>query len=156
MCCCLRFVDVVHRYHGYLFSWAIIYTFWYHPTDGTRGHLVGFFYLFLLLVQSAVTFTPVHVRRGWTLLLELLVLPTVCSWRWSNRTDSGPCSALALLRSSYSRRCMAWAGACASAPSSVWHEVLRIPVLDYGVVLLLYGVFLVVNRVVGGKETSVS
>ncbi len=29
-------------YHGYYFAWAIIYTFWYHPTVSTSGHLIGF------------------------------------------------------------------------------------------------------------------
>ena len=39
-------VDVVltslaRKYHGYLFSWATIYTFWYHPCEGSSGHLAG-------------------------------------------------------------------------------------------------------------------
>jgi hypothetical protein len=65
--------DVVRRYHGYLFSWAVIYTFWYHPMEGTSGHLIGFFYVFLLLLQSSLVFTTAHTNRWWTLSLELLV-----------------------------------------------------------------------------------
>ena len=38
----------LRQYHGYYFSWAIIYTFWYHPIELTPGHLLGFFYMFLL------------------------------------------------------------------------------------------------------------
>ncbi|WP_211288648.1 hypothetical protein [Actinophytocola xinjiangensis] len=65
--------DVLRRYHGYLFSWAVIYTFWYHPMEGTSGHLIGFFYVFLLLLQSGLVFTTAHTNRWWTLSLELLV-----------------------------------------------------------------------------------
>jgi hypothetical protein len=65
--------DVVRRYHGYLFSWAVIYTFWYHPMEATSGHLIGFFYIFLLLLQSSLMFTTAHTHRWWTVSLELLV-----------------------------------------------------------------------------------
>ena len=37
----LRFGDVymklIRKYHGYAFSWAAIYTFWYHPMESTIG-----------------------------------------------------------------------------------------------------------------------
>ncbi|MEV1119336.1 hypothetical protein AB0I91_30150 [Actinosynnema sp. NPDC049800] len=66
-------VDFVRRYHGYLFSWAAIYTFWYHPMESTSGHLIGFFYMFLLLFQSSLMFTAAHTNRWWTLTLELMV-----------------------------------------------------------------------------------
>lgn len=51
-----RFLDIVRRYHGYLFSWALIYTFWYHPMKNTFGHLASFFYMFALLSQSVLLF----------------------------------------------------------------------------------------------------
>ncbi|MFB9907715.1 hypothetical protein [Allokutzneria oryzae] len=66
-------VRFVRRYHGYLFSWAAIYTFWYHPMETTSGHLIGFFYMFLLLVQGSLFLTTAHTNRWWTLALELLV-----------------------------------------------------------------------------------
>lgn len=66
-------VGFARRYHGYLFSWAAIYTFWYHPMESTSGHLIGFFYMFLLLAQSSLMFTTAHTNRWWTLTLELLV-----------------------------------------------------------------------------------
>ncbi|MBB3094229.1 hypothetical protein FHR83_001881 [Actinoplanes campanulatus] len=65
--------DFVRRYHGFLFSWAIIYTFWYHPMVTTSGHLIGFFYMFLLLIQSSLMFTTAHTNRWWTVSLELMV-----------------------------------------------------------------------------------
>jgi len=64
----------VRRYHGYIFVWAIIYTFWYHPIEGTSGHLLGLLYTFLLLVQGSLLFTRAHLNRWWTVTLEVFVL----------------------------------------------------------------------------------
>src|SRR5262249_39192269 len=69
--CILQFA---RKYHGYYFSWAIIYTFWYHPMENTAGHLIGFFYMFLLLLQSSLFFTGVHINKYWTFTQEILVL----------------------------------------------------------------------------------
>ncbi|MER7083217.1 hypothetical protein [Saccharopolyspora kobensis] len=62
------------KYHGYLFSWAAVYTFWYHPMESTSGHLIGFAYMFLLLLQGSLFYTRTHTSRWWTLALELLVV----------------------------------------------------------------------------------
>jgi hypothetical protein len=62
------------RYHGYIFAWGIIYTFWYHPAVATPGHLLGFLYTALLMVQGSLMFTRAHVNRWWTAALELTVL----------------------------------------------------------------------------------
>lgn len=64
--------DAVRRYHGYYFSWAIIYTFWYHPIEMTPGHLAGFAYMALLFLQSSLFFTRYHVNRWWTMSLEVI------------------------------------------------------------------------------------
>ncbi len=64
--------DAVRRYHGYYFSWAIIYVFWYHPIELTSGHLAGFAYMFLLLLQGSLFFTRFHTNRWWTMSLEVL------------------------------------------------------------------------------------
>jgi hypothetical protein len=64
--------DVVRRYHGFYFSWAIVYTFWYHPVETTPGHLAGYAYMSLLLLQSSLFFTRYHVNRWWTMFLEIL------------------------------------------------------------------------------------
>ena len=64
--------DTLRRYHGYYISWAIIYTFWYHPVETTAGHLAGFAYMFLLLLQSSLFFTRFHVNRVWTMILETI------------------------------------------------------------------------------------
>ena len=69
-----RLTEVARRYHGYYFAWAIVYTFWYHPMEATSGHLIGFLYLFLLMVQGSLFLTRAHVNRWWTLVLEVAVL----------------------------------------------------------------------------------
>jgi len=67
-------IRAAKKYHGYYFSWAIIYTFWYHPTEATWGHLMGFSYIFLLLVQGSLFFTRFHLNRIWTFVLEVWVV----------------------------------------------------------------------------------
>jgi hypothetical protein len=66
-------VDFARRYHGYVFAWAIVYTFWYHPTEGSLGHLIGFAYTFLLLLQGSLFLTRIHVNKWWMLTQELTV-----------------------------------------------------------------------------------
>ncbi|GIH11513.1 hypothetical protein Rhe02_95800 [Rhizocola hellebori] len=62
------------KYHGYYFAWAAVYTFWYHPMETTTGHLVGFLYMFLILVQGSLFLTRAHTNRWWTVTLEVMVL----------------------------------------------------------------------------------
>jgi hypothetical protein len=69
-----RAVSFVRKYHGFIFSWGIIYTFWYHPMEATQGHLLGFFYTFLLMLQGSLFFTRIHLNRWWSLSMETLVL----------------------------------------------------------------------------------
>ena len=64
--------DNLKRYHGYYFSWAIIYTFWYHPIETTIGHLAGTFYTIMLMLQGSLFFTRSHTNRWWTVSLEAL------------------------------------------------------------------------------------
>lgn len=67
-------VDFFRHNHAYIFAWAIVYTFWFHPMVNTPGHLVGFFYIFLLLLQGSLFYTKMHLNRWWTVALELIVL----------------------------------------------------------------------------------
>jgi hypothetical protein len=69
-----RLKQAAVRYHGYFFAWATVYTFWYHPMERTPGHLVGFLYMFLLLLQGSLFFTRAHRNRWWKLTLEVSVL----------------------------------------------------------------------------------
>lgn len=64
----------LRQYHGYYFAWAIIYTFWYHPMEFTSGHLLGFFYMFLLMLQGSLFYTRAHINPWWMVVQELFVL----------------------------------------------------------------------------------
>lgn len=67
-------VQTVRRYHGYYFSWAIVYTFWFHPIETNLGHMLGNAYILMLLLQGSLFFTRSHTNRYWTLALETMVL----------------------------------------------------------------------------------
>jgi hypothetical protein len=69
-----QIIRFARKYHGYFFAWATIYTFWYHPMEPTSGHLIGFFYMFLLLLQGSLFFTRIHTNRWWTVSQEVIVL----------------------------------------------------------------------------------
>lgn len=62
------------KYHGYFFSWAVVYTFWYHPLEATQGHLIGVFYTFVLMVQGSLFFTRIHTNKWWMVFQEGMVL----------------------------------------------------------------------------------
>lgn len=44
-------IEYVRKYHGYAFSWAVIFTFWYHPMENTYGHALGFCHTYLVMIQ---------------------------------------------------------------------------------------------------------
>jgi hypothetical protein len=66
----LRFVN---KWHGLYISWALVYTFWFHPAEGSIGLVAGFFYMFLLLTQLSFANTAVHYSLAWVTLLEFTV-----------------------------------------------------------------------------------
>lgn len=66
--------QVARKYHGYIFAWAVVYTFWYHPMENTIGHLLGFLYTFFLMLQGSLMFTRAHLNKYWTVVLEVMVL----------------------------------------------------------------------------------
>jgi uncharacterized membrane protein YhdT len=155
-----QFMQIVRRYHGYLFSWAIIYTFWYHPTEGTVGHLAGFFYMFMLLVQSILIFNRAHLNKIWTFFLEAFVLIHGTIVAVFQGTGLWPMfafgfGAMIVLTQMYGLSLNTWAKRLVGASfitltvvtyaamgrlASI-HEILRIPLLDYMVIFLLYGLF---------------
>ena len=63
----------VAKVHGYYIAWAVIFTFWFHPMEGTLGHLVGFFYLFMLMTQISLAKTSWHTNIKWLTFLEVFV-----------------------------------------------------------------------------------
>ncbi len=67
-------MQLVRKYHGYAISWAVIYTFWYHPTENTIGHIFGFIYTSLLMLQGTFFYTQLHTNFYWRMVLELFVI----------------------------------------------------------------------------------
>ncbi len=70
-----EFYHWMKEYHGYAFSFAVIYTFWFHPMVPTWGHLGGFISVFLVMAQGSLFFTKMHLNKYWKLLVEIMVLP---------------------------------------------------------------------------------
>jgi hypothetical protein len=56
--------------HMYIFSWALVYTFWYHPMATDPQLLSGFFYMFLLFTQMSLAYTRIHLDQRWIVTLE--------------------------------------------------------------------------------------
>jgi hypothetical protein len=63
----------LRRNHPYIFSWAIVYTFWFHPMASDPQLLSGFFYMFLLFSQMSLAFIRVHLDKRWIITLESFV-----------------------------------------------------------------------------------
>lgn len=150
-------IRAARTYHGYVFAWAAVYTFWYHPMEATSGHLIGFLYMFLLLVQGSLFFTRIHTNRYWTFALEFMVLihGTLVAWMQRGAVGFWPMFffgflAVFLITQLYGLglprwgRWLAWGG---SAAFAVWvyswrgwvqaNEIVRIPVIEYLSALVL-------------------
>jgi len=159
------FLQIARKYHGYFFTWATIYTFWYHPTEGTWGHLAGFFYMFMLFVQSSLIFNRAHLNRWWTFLLEVFVVlhGTVVAVLQGNGLwpmFAFGFGAMIILTQMYGLGLNTWtkrglaigfivlavAYYTLSGDIARINEVIRIPIIDYAVIFLLYGVYLLIHR----------
>ena len=69
----VQVVGFFRRVHMYVFAWALVYTFWFHPMASDPQLVSGFFYMFLLFTQTALAWTPIHLDRRWIVLLESYV-----------------------------------------------------------------------------------
>jgi len=158
------FVAIVRRYHGYVFSWAVVYTFWYHPMEPRPAHLAGLYHTLLLLIQSSLLFNKAHLDRRWGAALELMVLPHSLVTALMNRNGLAPMFAFGFMGTALaaqanglglSRRARAVLGATWLAGAvAVYarrgrlrhlHEVAHVAALEYGVVAVLYGLFLLLR-----------
>ncbi len=63
----------VRKYHGFYVSWALVYTFWFHPMEGDLPILLGFFYMFLLFIQMSMFNTRLHFSVPWITTNEVFV-----------------------------------------------------------------------------------
>jgi hypothetical protein len=158
-------VDFARKYHGYFFAWATVYTFWYHPMVFSSGHIVGFFYMFLLLLQGSLFLTRIHVNRWWTLFQEVLVLihGTIVAIMQGNQI--WPMFAFGfggvfVITQMHGLRLKNWvkymilfiyiAAAGVVYSQRGWaqlNEILRIPLIDYLAVFILAGLLWLVMRV---------
>ncbi|TFG60193.1 MAG: hypothetical protein E4H36_12480 [Spirochaetales bacterium] len=68
-----KYAGFIRGFHGYYISWALVYTFWFHPMEGNYGLLIGFAYMFLLFIQMSMFNTRYHVSVPWITLLEVFV-----------------------------------------------------------------------------------
>jgi hypothetical protein len=167
--------DFVRKYHGYVFSWAIVYTFWYHPMVSTSGHLIGFFYMFMLMLQGSLFYTRLHVNRWWTALQEVFVLfhGTLVAVMQGNGLwpmfffGFAGIFVLTQMHGLRLKRWLRWAllglyvgGALLVYGQVGWgrlNEIVRIPVIEYLAVLLLAGLIslgLWIARLVRGEQQA--
>jgi hypothetical protein len=151
-----RVISFARKYHGYVFSWAAVYTFWYHPMVNSSGHLIGFFYMFLLLLQGSLFLTRVHVNRWWTLTQEFVVLVHGTLVAVQQGNGIWPMflfgfAGIFILTQMHGLRLPAWAkwtflaiyaGGIVVVYNTNWpqiNEVIRIPVIEYLAVAVLAG-----------------
>ena len=152
-------MQIARKYHGYYFAWAVIYTFWYHPMEGLSGHLWGFFYTLLLMLQASLMYTRAHTNRYWTFALEFLVLAHGTMVAVMQAKGMWPMfffgfagifivtqmHGLGLSRWIRTLFGLAYLGFAlyvyAQRDLASIHEIIRIPVIDYLVVFILAGLF---------------
>jgi len=152
-----RVLSFAKKYHGYLFAWAIVYTFWFHPMVGTPGHLMGFFYTFLLMLQGSLFLTRIHVNKWWMLTQEVTVLfhgvmvaifQGADLWRMFAFGFGGmfvvtQMHGLNLSRLTRWLITLGYAAAVITAYHTDWsrlNEIIRIPVIEYLVAFLMAGI----------------
>jgi hypothetical protein len=159
-------IDFARKYHGYYFAWATVYTFWYHPMETTIGHLAGFVYMFLLLLQGSLFFTRIHTNKWWTLFNEFTVLihgTLVALYQGNNMASMffygfagmfivTQMHGLSLPRWGKVGIYLLYAGSALAVYSTrgvakTW-ELVGIPLIEYGAVFVLTLVFWLILRVV--------
>ena len=162
-----RIRPILLRYHGYYFAWAVTFTYWYHPMETTLGHVVGFMYTFLLLIQGAFIFTRVHSNKYWTFALEGSVLVHGVIVAFVAGQEILPMFLFGFLflivmtqmHGLGLSRSLRWAIGLASVfmvlivySSRGWgnlNEVLRIPIIDYILVFAFAGLLLLGQKLFG-------
>jgi hypothetical protein len=158
-------IRFARKYHGYFFGWATVYTFWFHPAVSTSGHLVGFLYMFLLLLQGSLFFTRIHTNRWWTFFLEAIVLihGTLVAVMQGNNIwpmfafGFGGVLVITQMHGLNLPKWIRWGLLTAYAGSVLYiyssrgwaqlNEIIRIPIIDYIAVLVLAGIFWIGLRI---------
>jgi len=161
---------ILIRYHGYYFSWAVTFTYWYHPMETTYGHIIGFLYTFLLFIQASFVFTRVHSNRFWTFFLEISVLihgvivAVIAGQEFWAMFAFGFLFLVVVtqMHGLGLSRTWKWIIASASIATTMFvysergwekiNEIFRIPIIDYALVFLFGGVLILSKRIF--RETS--
>jgi len=167
-------IRFARKYHGYFFAWATVYTFWYHPTIASSGHLIGFFYMFLLLLQGSLFFTRIHVNRWWTFVQEATVLVHGALVAVMQGGKMWPMFAfgfggILVITQMYGLKLKKWLrwtilGTYIGLALVVYsgrglvniHQITWIPLVDYLLVLVLSGIFWLILRLRRRSEISAS
>ena len=155
------FTDGLRKYHGFFFSFAVIYTFWFHPMIPTWGHLIGFMHVVLVMTQGSLMFLRVHLNKRWMFLLEILVLPHAFQVALNQRNDIWPMfffgfAAIFLITQMHGLGLKRWVrqafyGSFLLLTLYVYlvmrepyqvNEVIRIPLIEYIVLFAMYGIYL--------------
>jgi hypothetical protein len=167
-----EFVRIMRRYHGYFFAFAAVYTFWFHPMEATWGHLIGFFYMFLLLLQSSLIYNRAHVNRWWTFTLEVMVLPHGAIVAWIQGKGMWPMflfgfAGILLITQLHGLPVGRWTKravylAFLGSVLAVYgltdrgfgrlDEIIRIPVIDYLLIAVMYLIFLLIFWTIRGLQ----
>ncbi len=160
------FTDGLRKYHGYFFSFAVIYTFWFHPMIPTWGHLIGFIHVILVMTQGSLMFMRVHLNKRWMFLLEILVLPHAFQVALNQGNDLWPMfffgfAAIFLVTQMHGLRLKPWVrrlfyGSFLLVMLYVYfvlrepyqiNEVIRIPLIEYLVLFIMYWIYLLGARI---------
>lgn len=160
------------RYHGYVFSWAILYTFWYHPMYPSLSHLSGFLYTLFIMLQGSLFFTRVHTNRYWMFVQEFSVLVHGSIVAWSQGPNVWPMflfgfAGLFIFTQMHGlglSRLSRWGFAGIYVGGIVWvyrergldrlGEIARIPVAEYILVVILaviLAIGLLLTNLVAGR-----
>lgn len=173
-----EFYDWMKRYHGYAFSFAVIYTFWFHPMVPTWGHLLGFVHVILVMFQGSIMMTRQHLNRRWIFLLEILVLPHAALVAWNQVNTGQPNMLLRMftfgfltifivtqmhglglkpwLKNLFAFGFLLSLVIVYAATESPFlaNEVIRIPLIEYGMVFIMYGLWWLFARLTGGLKAA--
>ena len=155
------FTDGLRKYHGFFFSFAVIYTFWFHPMVPTLGHLIGFIHVVLVMAQGSLMFMRAHLNKRWMFLLEILVLPHAFQVAINQGSDIWPMfffgfAAIFLVTQMHGLGLKPWARQAFYASFLLLalyvyfvlrepyqaNEIARIPLIEYLVLFIMYWMYL--------------
>ena len=123
----------------------------------TSGHLWGFFYMFLLMLQGSLFFTRIHLNKYWTFIQEAMVLVHGTLVAVMQGNNLWPMFAfgfggMLVITQLYGLGLKAWQrwvvlgvyitaviGVYSQGGLSMLNEIVRIPAIEYLLVFVLAG-----------------